>query len=40
MAEKKNKKPEKRGPKPDVLKIEDDWESAVKKALTKAPPKK
>lgn len=29
-----------RGPKPEHLKIEGDWEDAVKKALTKPPPTK
>ena len=36
MSEKKKRKP---GPKPEVLKIEDeDWREAVKKALRKPPP--
>jgi hypothetical protein len=32
---KKTKKVEKRGPKPDILKLQGDWQSAVRKALTK-----
>jgi len=32
----KNPRP---GPKPDRLKIDGDWEDAVKKALDKRPPK-
>jgi hypothetical protein len=27
-----------RGPKPEVLKIEDDWQDAVKKSLSKKKP--
>jgi hypothetical protein len=27
-----------RGPKPDMLKIEEDWEKAVKKSLSKKKP--
>lgn len=41
------KKPKPRGPDPDQLKIEGDWEEAVRKALrkkrpaaTKRPPKR
>jgi hypothetical protein len=30
----------KRGPKPDILKIQGDWRVAMKKALEKKPPKK
>lgn len=30
--------PKKRGPKPDRLALEGDWEEAVGKALKKAPP--
>jgi hypothetical protein len=30
--------PEKRGPKPDLLKIEGDWRDAVKKSLAKKKP--
>jgi hypothetical protein len=31
--------PKKRGPKPEVLKIEDiDWKDAIKKSLEKKPP--
>ena len=30
---------EKRGPKPDNLKVEGDWEDAMKKALRKKRPK-
>lgn len=33
-------RPEKRGPKPDHLKIEGDWADAVKKAIQKPPPKR
>ena len=42
MAQKKKKteKVQKPGPKPDVLKLEGDWQSAVRKALTAKPPKK
>jgi hypothetical protein len=29
----------KRGPKPDILKIEGDWEKSVKKAINKVKPK-
>jgi hypothetical protein len=36
MASNSKKKP---GPEPDHLKIESDWEEAVKKALTKEKPK-
>jgi hypothetical protein len=32
------KTPEKRGPKPDTLKIEGDWKDAVKKSLEKKKP--
>jgi hypothetical protein len=32
------KAPTKRGPKPDLLKIEGDWEDAVKKTLEKKKP--
>lgn len=32
------KTPAKRGPKPDTLKIEGDWEDAVKKTLEKKKP--
>lgn len=31
------KKPKPRGPDPDHLKIEGDWEEAVRKALKKRP---
>ena len=34
------KPPRKRGPKPEVLAIEGDWEQAVKKAVVKSPPAK
>jgi hypothetical protein len=37
---KKAKKVQKCGPKPDILKLEGNWQSAVKKALTAKPPKK
>jgi hypothetical protein len=30
--------PEKRGPKPDLLKIDGDWKDAVKKSLVKQKP--
>jgi len=30
----------KTGPKPDTLKIDGDWRSAIKKAIDKKPPKK
>jgi hypothetical protein len=30
--------PDKRGPKPDLLKIDGDWKDAVKKSLTKKKP--
>jgi hypothetical protein len=36
MAKKKQKN--KRGPKPDTLKIEGDWEQAMKKAIRKEKP--
>jgi hypothetical protein len=36
---KKSKKVQKPGPKPDVLKLEGDWQSAVRKALSRKPPK-
>ena len=32
-------KREKRGPKPETVKIDEDWEDAVKKALEKKRPK-
>jgi hypothetical protein len=32
------KAPEKRGPKPDLLKIDGDWKDAVKKSLAKEKP--
>jgi len=32
------KSTEKRGPKPDLLKIEGDWKDAVKKSLEKKKP--
>jgi hypothetical protein len=32
------KTPEKRGPKPDLLKIDGDWKDAVKKSLAKKKP--
>lgn len=31
---------QKRGPKPDILKIEGDWRNAMKKALEKKRPEK
>lgn len=37
---KSKKAPEKRGPKPDVLKLEGDWKAAVKKTLSKKRPPK
>jgi hypothetical protein len=30
--------PVKRGPKPDILKVEGDWKDAVKKSLAKQKP--
>ena len=30
--------PQKRGPKPEILALDGDWEDAVAKALTKRPP--
>jgi hypothetical protein len=33
------KTPAKKGPKPDRVKIDEDWEEAVKKALKKKRPK-
>lgn len=40
MADKKSKDsgPKKRGPKPDTLAIDAEWEDAVSQALKKAPP--
>lgn len=32
------KKAQKRGPKPEILKIEGDWVGAVKKAMAKGKP--
>jgi len=32
------KRPSKRGPKPDLLKIEGDWKDAMKKSLEKKKP--
>jgi hypothetical protein len=32
------RKPAKRGPKPDVLKLEGNWKDAVKKSLSKKKP--
>jgi len=42
MAQKKKKpkKVQKPGSKPDILKLEGDWQSAVRKALSRKPPKK
>jgi hypothetical protein len=37
---KKSKKVQKPGPKPDILKLEGDWQSAIRTALTRKPPKK
>jgi hypothetical protein len=34
----KGKKAAKRGPKPDVLKLEGNWRDAVKKSLAKKKP--
>jgi hypothetical protein len=34
----KESKPAKAGPKPETLVIDDDWKSAVKKALAKGKP--
>ena len=33
-------KRKKRGPKPEALKLEGDWEDAVREALKKPPPKR
>lgn len=38
MAKKKANKQAKRGPKPDTLKIEGNWQDAVKKSLEKKKP--
>jgi hypothetical protein len=38
VAEDKRQRP--RGPEPERLKIEGDWQEAVKKALKKKPPAK
>jgi hypothetical protein len=38
--QKKMNRNQKPGPKPDILKLEGDWQSAVRQALTKKPPKK
>jgi len=42
MAQKKKqpKKVQKPGPKAEALKLEGDWQSAVKQALMRKPPKK
>jgi hypothetical protein len=42
MAAKKPKKntAKKRGPKPETLRLEGDWEAAVGKAVKKLPPPK
>ena len=37
---KQGKQVDKPGPKPDVLKLEGDWQDLVKQALTKKMPKK
>lgn len=39
-ARKKKKAAKKRGPKPEHLKIDGDWEAAVRKAVGKRPPNK
>lgn len=36
----KGTKTGKRGPQPEIVKIEGDWRDAMKKALEKKPPKK
>lgn len=36
----KKNAPQKRGPKPETLKIEGDWKDAVSKALAKGKPPK
>jgi hypothetical protein len=36
--QKKAKKPAKRGPKPDILKLEGNWKDAVQKSLSKKKP--
>jgi len=38
MKSKSKKKAAKRGPKPDVLKVEGNWKDAVKKSLAKKKP--
>ncbi len=38
--ETKETEPIKRGPKPDLLKIEGDWEDAVRRSFLKKPPAK
>ena len=42
MAQKKKpkKKVQNPGPKPEILKLEGEWQSAVRKALMTKPPKK
>jgi hypothetical protein len=40
MKTKMAKPPEKRGPKPDLLKLEGDWGTAIKKTLAKKKPAK
>jgi hypothetical protein len=35
---KPTKTPEKRGPKPDLLKLDGDWGAAIKKTLAKKRP--
>ena len=35
----KSQTPSKRGPKPETVKIEGDWETAIDKALAKKRPK-
>lgn len=40
MGKKKVTPKNKPGPKPETLKIEGDWEEAVKKALTRGKPPK
>lgn len=38
MTKRDDRPPKKRGPDPETLEIEGDWEDAVKKAVKKPPP--
>jgi hypothetical protein len=40
MGKPKKKSKKQPGPKAEILKLEGDWQSAVRQALTKKPPKK